>query len=143
MSQKVVAVAQSQLGVSEQPPGSNKGPQVDQYLAAVGIHQPAAWCAAFAVWCHKQAGVSIPATGGVLDLWNKSPDNRVKTPQPGDLFIQDHGKGTGHTGFIESVNGDTLTTIEGNTNDDGSREGYEVARRTRSAAKMKGFLRFT
>lgn len=143
MSAKVVNVAQSQLGVSEQPPGSNRGPEVDQYLASVGIAFAAAWCAAFVYWCHQQASITgVPKTGGVLDLWNKAASNRVTEPQPGDVFILDFGGGKGHTGIVESVDGDTLTTIEGNTNDDGSREGYEVARRTRSAAKVKGFLRF-
>lgn len=143
MTKKVIDIARSQLGVSEQPHGSNKGPEVDQYLACVGIHSPAAWCAAFVVWTHLQAGVTnIARTGGVLDLYNKSPENRVKNPEPGDVVIFDYGGGKGHTGIVEAVSGDTLTTIEGNTNDDGSREGYEVARRQRSASKAKGFLRF-
>lgn len=142
MTNKVVDVACSQLGVEEEPHGSNRGPEVDQYLAAVGINFAAAWCAAFVVWCHQQAGVNIPKTGGVLDLWNKAENNRVSTPEPGDVVIFDYGGGKGHTGIVESVNGHSITTIEGNTNDDGSREGYEVARRTREVAKAKGFLRF-
>lgn len=143
MSAKVVTVAQSQIGNSEQPHGSNRGPEVDLYLASVGINFAAAWCAAFVYWCHQQAGISgVPKTGGVLDMWNKAADNRVTQPQPGDVVIFDYGGGKGHTGIVEAVSGDTLTTIEGNTNDDGSREGYEVARRTRSASKAKGFLRF-
>ncbi|MFV0261396.1 MAG: CHAP domain-containing protein [Kluyvera sp.] len=140
---KIIDIAKSQLGVSEQPLGSNDGPQVKEYLKSAGIDFPAAWCAAFVVWCHLQASInSIPKTGGVLDLWNKSPDNRVIDPQPGDVMILDYGNGQGHTGIVIEVNGNTLTTIEGNTNDDGSREGYEVAQRSRSAGKCKGFLRF-
>lgn len=142
MSQKVISIAQSQVGVAEQPHGSNKGPEVDEYLACVGIHFPAAWCAAFVVWCHLQAAISIPKTGGVLDLWNKSAANRVDTPEPGDVVIFDYGGGKGHTGIVEAVSCHTITTIEGNTNDDGSREGYEVARRSREISKAKGFLRF-
>lgn len=143
MSEKVIAVAKSQLGKCEQPKGSNRGPEVDQYLASVGINFAAAWCAAFVYWCHQQAGITgVPKTGGVLDMWNKAPKNRVTQPQPGDVVIFDYGSGKGHTGIIEAVDGDTLTTIEGNTNDDGSREGYEVARRQRSASSAKGFLRF-
>lgn len=140
---KIIDVAKSQLGVREQPVGSNDGPQIKEYLESVGINFPAPWCAAFVVWCHLQADInSMPKTGGVLELWNKSPANRVNPPQPGDVMILDYGHGQGHTGIIVEVNGDTLTTIEGNTNDDGSREGYEVAQRTRQANKCKGFLRF-
>lgn len=142
MSQKVVAVASSQVGNCEQPRGSNQGPEVDQYLASVGINFPAAWCAAFVYWCHCEAGIDIPKTGGVLDLWNKASANRVTDPQPGDVVIFDCGGGKGHTGIVELVDGDTLMAIEGNTNDDGSRDGYEVARRQRSAGTAKGFLRF-
>lgn len=36
-SKSPLAVAKSQLGVSEQPPGSNKGPQVDQYLGLLAF----------------------------------------------------------------------------------------------------------
>lgn len=52
----------------------------------------------------------------------------------------DFCKGTGHTGFVERVDGSNIHTIEGNTNDEGSREGYEVARRVRQLKSFKGFL---
>ena len=53
----------------------------------------------------------------------------------------DFGKGLGHTGFVEKVEGNVIHTIEGNTNDTGSREGYEVCRRTRKVEQCKGFIR--
>ncbi|EBQ8762752.1 CHAP domain-containing protein [Salmonella enterica] len=141
----VIEIAKTQIGTSEEPKGSNWGEAVEKYLRAVSINFPAPWCAAFVVWCHKEAGVdSIPHTGGVLDMWNKAyKQHAVLNPQPGDVFIQDHGGGNGHAGIVESVNGQTINTIEGNTNDEGSREGYEVARRTRPVSSIKGFLRFS
>ena len=63
----------------EQPPGSNRGPKVDQYLTAVGLNPAGgsfAWCAAFVYWCFRKAseelGVPNPAvkTAGALDVWN-------------------------------------------------------------------------
>lgn len=146
MKSSVLVIAASEVGAAEVPPGSNWGPRVQEYLGSVGIAFPAAWCAAFVVWCHQQAGITtIPKTGGVLDLWNKAAANRVTQPQPqpGDVFIMDFGGGKGHTGIVEAVSGDTIDTIEGNTNDDGSREGYEVARRSRAISSVKGFLRFS
>ncbi|MBM6483439.1 CHAP domain-containing protein [Klebsiella pneumoniae] len=142
---EVLKVAVSQIGVCEQPKGSNKGPEVSQYLRTVGINFPAAWCAAFVVWCHQQAGVTtIPRTGGVLDMWNKArAKHSVNEPQPGDVFIMDFGRGKGHTGFVERFSGDSVHTIEGNTDANGGREGYEVARRTRKLSSIKGFLRFS
>jgi hypothetical protein len=41
----------------------------------------------------------------------------------------DYGNTSGHTGIIASRNGNLLTTIEGNTNNAGSRTGIGVFRR--------------
>lgn len=140
---KLLDTALTQLGVKESPGTPNSGPQVDKYLASVGLGPGYAWCMAFVYWCAREAGVAgqLVKTGGVLRQWNERPALRVKTPQPGDIFIMDFGKGTGHTGIVERVEGGVLHTVEGNTNDEGSREGNEVCRRTRSIAKCKGFLR--
>jgi hypothetical protein len=75
-------------------------------------------------------------------MFSKEQKLRVTIPQAGDIFVMDFGNGAGHTGIVEKVlpNG-ILQTIEGNTNDDGSRDGYEVCRRARSVTKIKGFLR--
>lgn len=141
--------ARSQLGQSEEPKGSNRGPMVDRYLAAVGLDPGYAWCAAFVYWCHEQAAAiagtdnPVPKTGSVMKLYAAGVGNRALTPKSGDIFIMDYGKGTGHTGIVELVNGNgTITTIEGNTNDEGGREGYEVARRTRPLSKIVCFLRY-
>jgi hypothetical protein len=137
----------SQLGVEEIPKGSNAGPAVEKYLKSVGLGKGYSWCMAFIYWCTKEAstqlGVLNPLskTAGVLDMFNKEVDLRVKTPQPGDIFIMDYGKGMGHTGIVEKVGLTTIFTIEGNTNDEGSREGYEVCRRQREIKTIKGFLR--
>lgn len=140
---KVLEVAASQIGVEEIPRGSNWGDTVKKYLNSVGINFPASWCMAFVYWCCKEAGVThMVKTGGVLAAWNKV-DKKYKTTEPsvGDVFIMDYGKGLGHTGFVEKVVGDTLHTIEGNTNDSGSREGYEVCRRQRKISQCKGFIK--
>lgn len=143
MSTKALKVAISQLGVQEEPKGSNRGPQVDRYLASVGLGPGYSWCMAFVYWCFREAGVAsaLLTTGGVLRQWNERPKLRVTKPRPGDIFIMDYGKGLGHTGIVERVEGDQIHTIEGNTNDEGSREGFEVCRRVRPIAKCKGFLR--
>lgn len=156
---KHIEIAIGELGKEETPRGSNWGPHVQKYLASVGISFPASWCMAFVYWCVKeaelqvrmpgQAGFRHPLvkTGGVLKQWNEvekqfgQPKCKFTTPQPGDIFIMDYGKGFGHTGFVEKVEGDKIHTIEGNTNDEGDREGYEVARRIRRISACKGFIR--
>lgn len=146
LSQSALNIAIAQLGKEEVPRGSNWGEPVKTYLKSVGITFPASWCMAFVYWCYKQADANAPLvkTGGVLAHWNKAkPEYRQKEPQPGDIFIVDYGKGLGHTGIVERIEGDILHTIEGNTNDTGSREGYEVCRRERKKSFVnKGYLRY-
>lgn len=151
LQQKALEIAISQLGVHEQPKGSNRGPEVDEYIKSVGL-DPAGknpWCAAFVYWCFDQAAKSMGRqnplfkTGHVLTSWKMRKDKfRALTPQPGDIGIMDFGKGTGHMFIVETAHIDHTDNIEGNTNDEGSREGYEVCRRSRQRAKVLGYLRF-
>ena len=116
---RALAIAKSQLGVTEQPPGSNDGPQISMYRSAVaGSYAGAPWCAYFVSWAAAQAGAPIGANGQGLGSvseitdWAKSTGRFTQTPQPGDLILF----GTEHVGIVESVNPDgTLTTVEGNT----------------------------
>jgi hypothetical protein len=146
---KTLEIAAGEIGVMESPLGSNRGPRVDQYLRYVDL-DPATgsypWCAAFASWCFGQASTALeiadpaPKTAGALDFWNRaglaglrrvSPSEAVANPNlvtPGMVFILSTGGGSGHVGLVEQVQGVVLTTIEGNTNDNGSREGIGVYR---------------
>lgn len=146
-----LSVASSQVGVMEDPPGSNRGLKVDEYLNAVGINPAAgsyAWCAAFVYWSFKQAaarvGTDNPAirTAGVLDHWRKAGRAGVtrlvseeiladlSLLKPGLVFVINTGGGHGHMGLVEDFRDDRLITIEGNTNLPGDREGVGVFRRT-------------
>lgn len=150
LSTDALKVAITQLGQQEKPLGSNWGKPVQEYLASVGINFPASWCMAFVYWCFEQVkdpSKAIPnplvKTGGVLRAWNEADKKyRVTKPQPGDIFIMDFGKGLGHTGFVEKTDGTFIYTVEGNSNDTGSREGIEVTRKQRPIKKIKGFLRY-
>lgn len=151
LQEKALEIAVTQLGIEEVPRGSNRGPQVDEYIKSVGLNPAGkySWCMALMYWCFNQAadkmGVTNPMlkTGGVLLQWQKRKDKyRAITPQPGDVFIMDYGKGLGHTGIVTAVHPETIETIEGNTNDEGSREGFEVCRRIRPRNKIAGYLRF-
>lgn len=153
LTDAALSVAQSQVGELEKPEGSNWGHPVQDYLAAVGINEPASWCMAFMYWCFDQAcktlGITsnpLTHTGGVVHAWQVAyPQHKiVSDPQPGDIFIMDFGSGHGHTGMVETVNADgSLGTIEGNTDVTGSPEGVGVFRRTRHFVKpIVGFLRY-
>jgi hypothetical protein len=51
--------------------------------------------------------------------------------KPGMAFFIDTGNGRGHTGIVAANINSLLETIEGNTNDNGSRDGIGVFRRSR------------
>ena len=163
LSAGALNVARDQLGVLEQPPGSNSGPLVNQYLASVNTPPGNPWCAAFVYWCFDQAATALnvpnPAirTAGALDIWNeagKHGAHRIACAeaadvpglvQPGMVFVISTGGGHGHVGLVESIDGVVLTTIEGNTNAGGSREGIGVFRHQgrRIAQISCGFVDFT
>ena len=137
-------IAKSQLGVQEIPKGSNKGHEVEQYLAAVGLPGGYSWCMAFIQWCFKQSQLKFPfVSAGVLSVWAHTTALHTHDPLPGDVFVMEFAHGLGHTGFVELVDGNNIHTIEGNTNDDGSREGYEVARRIRKKESILGYIRIS
>jgi hypothetical protein len=160
LSLLALEIAISQIGQSEQPKGSNSGPMVDQYLKAVGLNPGYPWCQAFVNWCFEKAAEQmgkaepVPNTGGVLKCWDMMSLNHrilqreaVSRPQlvkPGMQFVMNYGHGQGHTGIVERIEGLVLHTIEGNTNEAGSREGCVVARKERRMDDklMLGFIRY-
>lgn len=130
--------------------GANRGPWVRLYMRG---HQGAeyAWCAGFVTFLMRQAADSmaaeLPIAGsfscdtlaaqaeeaGVLVV---EADASPETVTPGSLFLVRRTAGDWtHTGLVVEADDDTFTTIEGNTNDAGDREGYEVCARTRSWTK--------
>lgn len=161
-----LAIAIGELGVLEDPVGSNRGQKVDSYQIAAGLSLPPGyfWCMAFVYWCFKKAAANsgvdnpFPKSAGCLSVWNKvrtSQPHRIITKaeaianpalvKPGHVFILDHGAGLGHTGFVLATAGGALRTIEGNTNPDGSSNGigvFELNRRKIMDSKLKGFIAF-
>ena len=55
----------------------------------------------------------------------------ANSPQPGDQIFFTYSPGEySHTGIVEQVNGDTVTTIEGNTSDSVGRRNYNIGSST-------------
>lgn len=160
-----LAVAIGEIGTLEVPLGSNRGPKVDIYQRTAGLHVPPGyfWCMAFVYYCFETASPGaanpFPKTAGCLDAWNKvsaatpkrilSRARAIADPtlvRPGMVFILDFGNGYGHTGFIRSVTGGALRTVEGNSDPAGSNNGtgvFDLNRRSVMDAKLKGFIDFT
>jgi surface antigen len=115
---QTLQVAETQVGVTEQPPGSNDGHQIAEYRTATqGAYAGAPWCAYFVSWAAAQAGTPLgdqgQGLGSVAEItdWARSTGRLTSTPAPGELILF----GTAHVGIVKSVNADgSLTTVEGN-----------------------------
>jgi peptidoglycan hydrolase-like protein with peptidoglycan-binding domain len=133
--------AKGEVDVEEVPCGSNWGPRVSEYIASVFTPpSPCFWCVVFVFYCFsreaKGRGVPNPMkqTGSCSDLysWAKQNGYLVTSPKAGDIFLVIGGDtGHYHTGFVsrDPVNG-YFATVEGNSNNDGSSNGYKVAARS-------------
>ena len=126
--------------------GQNRGPWVRLYMGGrEGDQWP--WCAGFACFCLRAAsdrlalqspiGLSLSCDSlaasarhhGLLVQGAASPPPGVG---PGALFLHRRTDSDWtHTGIVRGTDAEVFHTIEGNTNDDGSREGYEVCARRR------------
>ena len=146
----VLNVARSLIGISEQG-GANAGQMVETFLKFVGLKKGEPWCAAFVSWVgHAALNDPWPVvkTGGCAYLgeWATQHNILVDTPQPGDiaLYYFPTLKRFAHTGLVElSFGAGKIAAIEGNTNTDGSRDGWEVARKTRTVGIQDRFIRWT
>ena len=123
----------------EEPPGSNDGVRVREYLASAGIHDPEPWCASFVNWGCLQIGK--PGFGAWTPSWNQ-PSLAIEKPRRSawGLVYFPGLKRYGHIFVVTEVydNGN-IATVEGNTNNDGSREGTGVFRRVRQAEAYRYF----
>ncbi len=153
-----IKIAQSQIGVMEDPPGSNRGAKVEEYQASVGIDAGTFWCAAFLYWCFQKASEKLQRrnpvlrTGHCMTHWNGTLGkkiagadavNKPSLIKPGHIFIIHTGGTHGHTGLVEKVEGGFIHTIEGNTNPSGSSNGIGVFNNTRKIVKInRGFIEY-
>jgi peptidoglycan hydrolase-like protein with peptidoglycan-binding domain len=147
----VVAIAEGHLKArAREIGGDNRGPWVRHYCRG----QSVAWCQGFAstMWADadRAIGGELPLNLVLDGIWCLFVPRMVQearrsglfsdgrsgaVPAPGSMFFVRGGPyGYTHVGLVVQAHGDTMTTIEGNTNDDGSPNGYEVARRVRTIA---------
>jgi hypothetical protein len=132
--QRALAFAQAEIGVTEQPPGSNDAPRIAQYRQATAGSGIGPWCSYFVSWAAQQAGAPLGEAGqgfGAVSAvaawaqrtgrWNAAGSGMP--PAPGDLIVW----GGQHIGIVESVDPDgSIHTIEGNSSN-------MVTRRTHGA----------
>lgn len=144
----VLMQAAADVGVREST-GRNDGPEVERYLAHVGLGKGHAWCAAFVSYHLSKCGVANPRSA-----WSPAfaaEAQRVWTPRkasrsllPGDVFSLYYANlgRVGHVGFVSGAEGRYILTIEGNTSGPGSREGDGVYARRRELSKIHAITNY-
>lgn len=136
--QEIARIASAELGVAEQPPGSNNGPRIAEYRTATQGAGIGPWCSYFTSWVCAQAGVPVGPNGRGegwvpnVQQWGKDTGTWI-TPsqgvpaQVGDLIVFDrNGDGlTDHIGVVTNVKADGgVDTVEGNSSDKVSARSY-------------------
>jgi CHAP domain len=114
-AEKAVKKAITQLGNSENPPGSNCQ-KYSRYFNKSCQY----WCADFVSWAFDTTGNSNkklpwmnPSSVSSIIAWGEK-GHQVKKPRPGDIFTI-KGSGVSHTGLVRKVAGNSFFTVEGNT----------------------------
>ena len=124
MIEELITLAKTQIGVAENPPGSNSVIYNQQYYGS-DVRQP--WCVVFIWWLFNELGIGTNFCGGLKTAYCPYVENFARNNgqwvtsgyKPGDLVLYDwDGDGTAdHIGLIIGVNGNVLNTIEGNCSD--------------------------
>jgi hypothetical protein len=148
---RVLDLARGELGVHEEPFGSNKT-KYGAWAVAQGHNgmQGVAWCNIFVSWVLAHAGANeipfyayTPSSQAWFTKRGAFRDRNYK-PKAGDIvwfdFPNDGVNRTSHIGIVEGVLADgRVACIEGNTNGAGGRTGGMVMRHNRARSSIVGF----
>ena len=161
----LVGIAASQVGVGEVPRGSNRGEALKKFFASddykpAGKDEGYPWCASFVCWCIAQwlalgaksrFRIDAPRTARAFGFIDWARTQRAVQyitreelltgryrPAPGDIVVFEFS----HVALCsKAAPKGYVTTIDGNTDSTGSREGHEVAVKTRPTGKVRCVLR--
>lgn len=159
-AREVLTWAASQIGVKENPAGSNRVPFWDYYEQCCGVnYQGQPWCACFStgnayprhkVWSFTRDEGRFRYCPSIVS-WAKANGQwrtRSQGGQPGDQAVFGRYGIACHVGLVEKVlSGTKYQTIEGNTSITSNDNGGAVMRRTRelgtegSSWYIMGFVR--
>ena len=134
--ERLIPIAMAELWVREKT-GKNDGKRVEEYLASVKLKKGDPYCAAFVSWVFQQAGYELPRTGWSPALF---PAARLaKAAAPGNVFgiYFPALKRIAHCGLVVSSRSDWVSTVEGNTDASGGREGGGVYQRLRHKKSIR------
>jgi hypothetical protein len=136
--------ALADVGICEEPPGSNRGPQVDAYVQAVGAPLASFWCAAAVAAWFRDCGAAIPPTSAAsCDVWmGWAKLNGLWQSHPSIGAAVVYGKPTdaNHIGVVVRTS-PLLLAVEGNTALEAySRNGVAVDLKLVNPARVLGYV---
>jgi hypothetical protein len=119
-SAAAVAAAVGEIGVKEDPPGSNRGERIDMYGGSSWLGVP--WCALFVSWCWGRSPNGSPfgvlASALKIKTWGTTHSKLLGAKEPlypGDIGIIMRAEGRGHVGIVSACEFDgKLSLVEGN-----------------------------
>ncbi|WP_405560674.1 CHAP domain-containing protein [Streptomyces sp. NBC_01180] len=132
----VIKIASAEVGYHEGRSGGhwNNNEKYAAQVPGLSWANYQAWCATFVSYCAYKAGAAslFPSTASCATgvAWFKSRKRWSEYPAVGAQVFYGPGGGS-HTGIVVAYDSATITTIEGNTNTNGSAEGDGVYRKTR------------
>ena len=163
LPERVASLAESKVGLKESPPGSNRGPEIQEFFDADSYDPNGkapgdsgyAWCAAFVdrivqlAMAGKEWTFKRPTTPGAWDLerWSLEQDDSTSTKKRpgrdiarGDIVILK----VSHVGIATGPPDASgyFSTVEGNTNSKGEREGIKVMPKRRHISEIRSRIRF-
>ncbi len=161
LREAIAVIAASKIGTKESG-GNNKGKDLQPFFQADDYDPNGsapgddgyAWCASFVCWVIMVAiaGRTVtfrrPTTASAFgfERWSLAQDNSTHTKmnpgsdiKRGDLVIFSFS----HIGVaVADATATHITTVDGNTNAAGSREGNMVAKKTRRLSQVRSRIRF-
>jgi hypothetical protein len=143
----VIGVAKAEAGYHEGYSGGHWN-NIEKYAPQVpGLEwaQGQPWCAVFVSWCAMKAGASelFPRTAScdVAGAFYRHAGRWSDYPAIGAQVFYGSTSDLNHTGIVYAYDDTYVYTVEGNTNDDGSREGDGVylKKRLRRDSNLVGY----
>lgn len=121
------------LGVKEIPDGSNRGPEVDEFIRYCGLEPDQQWCGCTFSWVYGQTGLNSPRSGYTPTLVPRSRiiyqagqdwkqfylqyrDSIDQMILSGSLYIKSKGR-DGHLFAIVHIDEENVYSYDGNVSD--------------------------
>lgn len=129
---RILAIAKAEVGYREGRSNGhwNNEQKYSPAVPSLEWSQNQAWCATFVSWCAMKAGLSelYPRTASTdtAARWWKARNQWHDYPAVGAQILFGVNGDMNHTGLVYDWDDTYVYTIEGNTNESGSREGDGV-----------------